>query len=554
MSRIGSAKLAIAGFLLAGICPLLAGQSYPIQGTFLNFYRNLTPELWALEFQHMKAVDITTLVIAPVGHLRIDASDPSGYSLAPDGLRYPSNLVPVSERPKTDVLEMMLSLADQQGMHVYLGSLQTAAEWFGGTEFGALRAYNKRVAAEIVERYGRHRSLAGWYFTQEIWMNWAKYYGVAYYGTTLLANWVADMKSLDAAKRTTVAVVVKKTGWGGMPGLTAAELETVTASFLETTRVDILMPQDGIGAQEGAPALDDLPSYFRAMRRATRAARAAGTNTALWSTIETFTADANLSNEHFPPATISRIQRQVDRVSPYVSGYMSWIFGDNMSPQAAHYPVEASDLNRQYQFAFQPRTVPASEILPLASYRLSSPASASYPDPDLQKLRDRTGGGYSGSDLSSWVGFANNDCDEKSVQITGDLGGTKTIHAARALTQSQTSSGIFHPSEIDVEVSRDGLNWIPFGTTSSFPRDTRNFAVVWGEVPGSAVARYVRWTFKYRAWLFLAELEAIGAPEARNTSLARLGSNEPGSMRHLREFQDRPLGSRIGVLPLRAFR
>jgi hypothetical protein len=254
-------KLVIAGFLAAGI---LSGQSYPIQGTFLNFYRNLTPELWELEFQHMKALDIDTVVIAPVGHLRADAGDPSGYSLAPDGLRYPSSFVPVCERPTTDVLEMMLSLADLHGMKVYLGSLQTAAEWSGGAEFRALRTYNKRVAAEIVQRYGRHRSLAGWYFTQEIWMNWVKYYGANYYGTSLMADWVADMKSLDAAKLTSAAVVVKKTGWGGMPGLTADELRTWMTRFLAATRLDILMPQDGIGAGEGAPAMDDLPGYFRA--------------------------------------------------------------------------------------------------------------------------------------------------------------------------------------------------------------------------------------------------------------------------------------------------
>jgi len=73
-----------------------------------------------------------------------------------------------------------------------------------------------------------------------------------------------------------------------------------------------------------------------------------------------------------------------------------------------------------------------------------------------------------------------------------------------------------------------------------------DFAIMWGEVQGSATGRYVRWTFRYREWLFLAELEAIG--------LARLDSNEPRSVRHLREFQDRSLRSRIGVLPLRAFR
>jgi hypothetical protein len=423
-------------------------------------------------------------------------------------------------------------------MHVYLGSLETAADWSGGTEFRALRAYNQRVAAEIVERYGHHRSLAGWYFTPEIWLNWVKRYGAGYYGTTLLADWVADMKCVDAAKLTTVAVVVKKMGRGAMPGLTATELETLMANFLKATRVDILMPQDGIGAGEGAPALDELPDYFRAMWRA---ARAADTNTALWSTLETFTADAHVNNEQFPPAAISRIQKQVDLVRPYVSGYMSWIFGDDMSPQAAYYPVEASDLNRRYRAAFHPSAAHAYEVLPLASYQLSVPASASYPDSDLQKLKDRT----SSRDLSSWAGFRSD-----TLQITGDLGSAKTIHAARALTQSQTPSGIFHPSQIQVDVSRDGSNWDAFGTTNSFPHDTPDFAVMWGEVRGSATARYIRWTFTSREWLFLAELEAIGT----EVPLLNWLESEPGPVRYVREFEDRSLRSRIGLLPLRAFR
>jgi hypothetical protein len=124
-------KLAIL-CLLAG-CSLRA--AYPIQGTFLNFYRNLTPELWALEFQHMRAVDINTVVIVSVGHLRADSRDPSGYSLAPDGLLYPSDWMDASERPTRDLLETILSLADQNGMTVYLGSLQSATDWTDGTEF-----------------------------------------------------------------------------------------------------------------------------------------------------------------------------------------------------------------------------------------------------------------------------------------------------------------------------------------------------------------------------------------------------------------------------------
>lgn len=231
---------------------------------------------------------------------------------------------------------------------------------------------------------------------------------------------------------------------------------------------------------------------------------ASAANTSLWSAIETFTAVSGMNGSHFPPAPLTRIQDQISRVSPYVSGYISWIFGDDMSPQATYYPVEASELNRQYRGA--------DDILPLASYQLLTPPSLLYPDtPAPSKLSDRTGGGYDGFDAGSWVGFANG-ATYSTLQIVGDLGGIQTIHSACALTQSWTASAIYHPSQIDVEVSLDGWNWTPFGSTNSFPADTEDFAVVWGEVTGSASARYVRWTFTYQEWLFLAELEVTGTP------------------------------------------
>jgi hypothetical protein len=99
------AKAALVGLLAA--CSVCA--AYPIRGTFLNFYRDLTPELWSLEFQYMRAADIDTVVVVSVGHLRPDARDPSGYSLAPDGLLYPSALVPAGERPSRNLLETVPS-------------------------------------------------------------------------------------------------------------------------------------------------------------------------------------------------------------------------------------------------------------------------------------------------------------------------------------------------------------------------------------------------------------------------------------------------------------
>jgi hypothetical protein len=83
---------------------------------------------------------------------------------------------------------MILSLADSNNMKVYLGSLQTEQDWATGIEFTALREYNKRVATEILQRYGHHPSLRGWYFTQEIWMNWVKYCGAGITGLRCCAT------------------------------------------------------------------------------------------------------------------------------------------------------------------------------------------------------------------------------------------------------------------------------------------------------------------------------------------------------------------------------
>ena len=488
------------------------GSAYPIQGTFLNFYRNLTPELWALEFHYMKEININTIVIVSVGQLQQNTD--GTYSLSPTGLLYPSNSLAPSVRPSTDLLELLLSLADSQEMDVYLGTLQTATNWTDGTEFTALQQYNHQVASEILSRYGRHASFKGWYFPQEIWMNWVKYYGGSnydastYYGTTLLQNWVSDMKSLDPARLTTAAAVVKETGSGSMPGLSASELQQWFGSFLQLTNLDIIMPQDGQGAQQGAPPLSDLPSYFSAMSAATQAA---GTNTALWSTIETFSYVSGLSGEQYPPADSGRIQQQVSSVRPYVTGYVSWIFGDDMSQQATYYPVEASELDRRYKYTLNPQT-PNYDFIPLQSYQFSSQPSSQYPDSyGNTKLSDRTGGGYNDAySLSTWVGFANDNFGDATLQVTADLGSVRPVSAVRALTLSWASSGIFHPDYFYVEYSQDLVNWNPFGSANQFPPDANSYSPMWGEVDGSASARYVRWTFSYREWLMLAELEVIG--------------------------------------------
>jgi hypothetical protein len=424
-------------------------------------------------------------------------------------LLYPSLLVDASIRPTEDRLEMILSLADQRGMRVYIGSLQTWADWTTGAEFVALREYNRRVAQEVLDHYGHHPSLEGWYFTQEIWMNWVKFYGSGYYGTALLRDFITDMQTLDPTKPVCAAVVFKKDAYYSMPGLTPEELQTVTTSFLAATQLPILMPQDGAGAEAGAPPLTELPSYFQALKNA---AVSAAVGTVLWGTVETFTAVPNLSNDRYPPASAMRVQEQVNATRPYVTGYVNWIFGNDMSPQATYYPVEATGLNRDYQSRFRPSAVPQTTAFRFPFYQSAPGASPYYPDTTLE-LADRTGGGYNGYTLTDWAGYPVEDTGG-TVRVTADLGALQQIRSVRALSLSMNNSGIYHPRSMIVEVSNDGTNYSWVGNGASGMPETWDFSVGWTELSLATTARYVRCTFSHIAWLFLSELEVVGNPSA----------------------------------------
>ena len=260
-------------------------------------------------------------------------------------------------------------------------------------------------------------------------MNWVMYYQPNYYGTTLLANFVSDMKTVDPTKPVAAAVVFKEYGVGAMPGMAPSDVQTQTTSFLGATGLQILMPQDGAGAEAGAPPISGLPAYFQSFANATSAA---GSQTVLWSTVETFSSVANLSSEQYPPAPPARIQQQVNVERPYVTGYVSYIYGDDFSQQATFYPVEASATNRGYETLMRPSAIPNTPALQLAAYTSSPAPSPYYPDQN-NHLSDHTGGGYDNYTLSDWSGYRVQD-DGGTVVLTADLGYTQQITAVRALS------------------------------------------------------------------------------------------------------------------------
>ncbi len=389
-------------------------------------------------------------------------------------------------------IETILSLADEAGMQVYLGSLQLSVPWESGLHTDALRKYNRQVASDILARFGDHPSLTGWYFTQEIWLNWVKYYGPNYLGTTMLHDFVSDMATLDPNKPVCTSTVFKKNADRSMPGLSAEETGFYAEQFLAATHLAILMPQDGAGAAAGAPAVEELPAYYGAFQSATTQ-----TATQLWSIVETFSAVPGLDQDRFSPASAARVQAQIEAEQPFVSNLITWVFGNDMSPQATYYPVEASALFRG----------PSAKAIPL-QFTLAMPGNAALQDECQAKLGDRTGGGYNDPKLSSWVAFQP-ELSGGTVTIVADAGALKQIASVRALSLSQTASAIRHPSTVQIELSEDGIAYAPARRSANTFENTTNFSIGWTEFSLNEAARYVRFTFTHQGWLYLSELEII---------------------------------------------
>ena len=511
-------KLAIGFVALAALSaclPIAEAQvrEPSLTGSFVKFDRNLTTvQMWQRELAAESALGHKILILPGDGTLMPSLRDSTGFTVNPHTLIYPSSIFPASP-PQPDELGMLLTAADQFGMQVYIGSLQTHGVWSNGGEFTALHKYDPIVAREILARYGSHRSLnsgsGNWYFSHELWLNWLKFYGPGYYGINELETYVGQMKALNASARVIEAPVFKKTGSVLMPGLSSAETGIYLAMLVSRSQVDIVAPQDGAGARAGAPAVSELGDYYSEMRAALETSIASGI-VQLWTTAETFQAavTGTESANGWQPAPILRISQQIAAEAPYVSQIIQFMYGWDMSPEATYTPVEADTLLAQYTGYSGATSLARGAV----SYSISP--SLSYPDNVPSKLTNGTGGGFRQSLAADWVGFAGTPTG--AVTVTLDLGGPRRFTGVRTLFAGSTMSGIYFPRDVEVEYSRDGGgSWLPLGSpnSQSVRIDTpRQYAVGWVNATNSTpvMASQVRVTVNFYEWLFIGEIKVMG--------------------------------------------
>jgi hypothetical protein len=211
-----------------------------------------------------------------------------------------------------DMVEAILSQADKHGKHVFLGLGR-------GGDLGLLWEFEKpgwqkrneeavalstRIARELWQKYGHHRSFYGWYLTHEMG-DLAK--ASAYY------NPVADFCHSLAPEKPVLAA--------------PADVPVMPKETLKGSSVDIFAYQDSVGAgyvlgkytykpENRIAMLNEVYARYRGYHE--------GTDKHFWSDLEVWEMDGSQGYGGAFPATFDRVKRQIEierKYTPVLTAY-----------------------------------------------------------------------------------------------------------------------------------------------------------------------------------------------------------------------------------------
>ena len=427
-----------------------------------------TQARWNAELGWMAGLGMTTAVTA-ASVLETDAL----YPTAIDGL------TEVAGEP----IERLLTAADGAGVEVHLGLVLTDT-WWNDTDaafLDDLTARSEAVATELWDRYGAHPSLVGFYLPQEIDnMTWIDEDARGRLVDHYLVPLSEHVKALDPD------LVVSSAPFFNTEYQGAADYGAWWgATLAETPSLDLLMPQDGIGAEHAT--LADVGDYFSAL-----GAACADNGRAMWTDLEVYALDGDAAT----PADMARIADQLAYELPLVGGSVCWELG-YLAPSRG--PASLGLYLDYLRYLDGEGTV--EDVARGRSYELSTAPDATYPDPG-GALTDGEAPLLFSDDPGWW--------SPGEIAVDVDLGAATdglAIFAAHIL-RSDVSAAV-SPEGVEVLASSDGASFTPVGALAPLLDEDENANVWLLEAPASA--RYVRFDVTSPAgWLFIAELAVYG--------------------------------------------
>jgi hypothetical protein len=226
-------------------------------------------------------------------------------SVALDGkVYYKSDIHPNAGLGCIDPVEAALSSADKYGMKFFVGAgfFGNWADATGCMSDVEIMKTRLKCIDELAEKYGHHKSFYGWYWPDEAYIN--KYY------SEHLIKYVNDC-SAEARKMlpSSKALIAPY-------GTRVVVPDNKYVKQLENLNVDFIAYQDEIGVQK--TKVEESAAFYEGLKKAhDKAGRAA-----LWADVEVFEFEGPVYHSALLPAKFSRIEKQLEAVSPYVDNVL----------------------------------------------------------------------------------------------------------------------------------------------------------------------------------------------------------------------------------------
>ncbi len=276
----------------------------PITGTWFEFHHHNLPEgkywnpvcrrfsdaQWEEKVSEMASIGMKYIVLMASAMVYPDSCE--AY--------FDTDIYPRANMTATDPMEAMFRAADHHQMKVFVGAgfYGFWQDTLNNMTDPAVTARAFKAMERLYALYGHHTSFYGWYLSDELGI--CPYYSDEFIRYTNL--YTAHGKSFDSKLQVLIAPY----------GTNMLKADDTFVKQLEQLDCDIIAYQDEIGVRKSTP--DQTPAYYEALRKAhDKAGRAA-----LWADMEVFGFEGEVYHSALIPATMERIERQLQSISPYV--------------------------------------------------------------------------------------------------------------------------------------------------------------------------------------------------------------------------------------------
>ncbi|MEQ1934995.1 MAG: DUF4434 domain-containing protein [Fimbriimonadaceae bacterium] len=292
-----------------------------ITGTFLDEITHDIPSQnwgeaeWRREFRLYQKIGIDTVIIIRAGYRNRCIFK---AKCLPD-------LLPVYD----DLGEMFFSLADEFELKVFFGTYDSGLHWQKRSWWKEVEV-NQAFLEEATERYGHHKSFAGWYLTHETGKNDAHIIEMFNH----IGGMCRELKDVPIL----ISPYPQGAKQSGENALTLEESFDHWDRIFAATKGSF----DLCAFQDGQVHYQELPSFVEGIAHLGKKH-----GITIWSNLESFDRDMPIK---FPPADWRNLRFKLETAAQVAEKIITFEFAHFMSPHSC-YPAAHNLFNRYAEYA-----------------------------------------------------------------------------------------------------------------------------------------------------------------------------------------------------------